>query len=51
MVKLISYVVEEITEDKINKVEDGILCDEEYEEEDYKETSLMYVRKIKDYFR
>ena len=41
--------VEEITEDKINKVEDGILYDEEYEEEDYKETSLIYVRKIKDY--
>ncbi len=41
--------VEEITEEKIDKVENGNLYDEEYEDEDYLETSLTYIRKIKDF--
>ena len=41
--------VDEITEEKIEKNEKDENYDEEYEEEDYKKTSLVYARKIKDY--
>ena len=41
--------VDEITEEKIEKSEKDEFYDEEYEEEDYKKTSMVYIRKIKDY--
>ena len=41
--------VEEITEETIEKNEKDDSYDEEYEEEDYKKTSMVYARKIKDY--